>query len=227
MSYKNRAAVFASWMDIGSPCHVLIIPKQARRMQLVSIWFILDMRFWVCLRVCGSCWFSGVYAMGTHSRVAWLALGGDLWGRIMSSAHGAYLPLRSSFWYTYLWNIMFFRLFHPSFLLSLTQRSHILVRRNQKTHTISHTTLNHKMSHCCTALPLAASPFLSMATSTMDLKHAAVAPYESTAGAQPNSCTLRLTALLEMAPVKKLRCGRSTGLGWLPFDEGTQQPTKQ
>ncbi len=31
----------------------------------------------------------------------------------------------------------------------------------------------------------------------------------------------------EMAPIEKLGDGRSTGLGWLPLDDDTQQPTER
>jgi hypothetical protein len=46
----------------------------------------------------------------------------------------------------------------------------------------SHKTLNHKMSRRCTALPPAALPSLSVATSAMDPNRGAPAPYESNVG---------------------------------------------
>ena len=82
------------------------------------------------------------------------------------------------------------------------------------------------------ALPPAALPSLSMATSAMDPNRGAAAPYESNVGGRrQRSRLLRLIPLLvwgaKMAPIKKLGDGRSTGLGWPPLDDDTQLPTEQ
>ena len=111
----------------------------------------------------------------------------------------------------------------------LPENPTIFVRRNRK---IPH----HKNTHCiyrgrCTTLPPAALPSLSMATSAMDPNHCATAPYESNVGGRCQGLRLLLLIPLFGAPKwhpsKKLGDGRSTGLGWPPLDDATQQPTER
>ena len=59
-----------------------------------------------------------------------------------------------------------------------------------------HKTLNQEMSRRCTALPPAALPSLSMATSAMDPNRGAAAPYESNVGGRRQG--LRLLRLIPL-----------------------------
>jgi hypothetical protein len=101
----------------------------------------------------------------------------------------------------------------------MRKKSHYCTRRNQYTTKIphSHKTLNHKMSRCCTALPPAALPSLSMATSAMDLNRGAAASYESNVdGRRQGSRLLRLIPLFgapKWHPSKNLEMGGAPGLG--------------
>jgi hypothetical protein len=69
-----------------------------------------------------------------------------------------------------------------------------------------------------------------MEPSAMGPNRGAAAPYEPISGA-PHGFGLAAAESLDwsapMAPSEKLRDGRSIGLGWLPFKEGTQQPTER
>jgi hypothetical protein len=70
-----------------------------------------------------------------------------------------------------------------------------------------------------------------MATSAMDTNRGAAAPYESNVGVRrQGSRLLRLIPLFgppKWQTIEKLGDGRSTGLGWPPLDDDTQQPTKR
>ena len=80
-----------------------------------------------------------------------------------------------------------------------------------------HKTLNHEMSRRCTALPPAALPSLSMATSAMDPNRGAAAPYESNVGGRrQGSRLLRLIPLFgapKWHPSKNWEMGGAPGLG--------------
>ena len=79
----------------------------------------------------------------------------------------------------------------------------------------------------------AASPSLSMATSAMDPDRFVAAPHEPDGGARrpaPGPARTTFGPLVwgtVMAPIKKLRDGRSTGLGWPLLNGSTQQPTER
>ena len=77
--------------------------------------------------------------------------------------------------------------------------------------------LNHKMSRHCTAVPPAALPSLSMATSAMDPNRGASAPYESNVGGRrQGSRLLRLIPLFgapKWHPSKNWEMGGVQGLG--------------
>jgi hypothetical protein len=80
-----------------------------------------------------------------------------------------------------------------------------------------HKTLNHEMSRRCTALPPAALPSLSMATSAMDPNRGAAAPYESNVrGRRQGSRLLRLIPLFgapKWHPSKNWELGGAPGSG--------------
>jgi hypothetical protein len=75
------------------------------------------------------------------------------------------------------------------------------------------------MSRHSTALPSAAVPSLSMATSAMDMSLMPVPGFVLTVAGS-------LVWGAKMAPIEKLRDERNTGLGWPQLNDDTQQPTK-
>ena len=79
------------------------------------------------------------------------------------------------------------------------------------------------MSRRCTALPPAALPSLSMATSAMDLNRGAAAPYESNGGGRRQG--LRLLRLIPLFGAPKWHPSKNWELGGAPGLGGRQHST--